>query len=196
MRPLNANNTTPCHSFKRCNLHAGPVSSGSQSCGVLTVKDSTQPQVPVPVIVPVDHYQVVGEDRLLCARLAGSFAICISDQVFEAGALLHMQAGRPGTASDMELTDNTLSMDLLLLDRCVAELRALAPQARHWQAYFVAHADPDAGGAERLLALRAFFEAALEDLGVTLTDGSVHADGPQWLSFRPALRQLRCEPQA
>jgi chemotaxis receptor (MCP) glutamine deamidase CheD len=158
--------------------------------------DFTQPQIPVPITVPVDQYQVVDEDRMLCARLAGSFAICISDQVFDAGALLHMQAGRPGRVSDAELTDNTLSMDLLLLDRCVAELRALAPQARHWQAQFIAHADPDAGGAERLLALRAFFEAALEDAGIELASGSVHEAEAQWLSFRPALRQLRCEAEA
>jgi hypothetical protein len=157
--------------------------------------DATQPQIPVPIIVPVDHYQVVAEDRMLCARLAGSFAVCISDQVFEAGALLHMQAGRPGRVSDAELTDNTLSMDLLLLDRCVAELRAIAPQARHWQAQFMAHADPNAGGTERLLALRAFFEAALEDAGIELANGGVHEAGAQWLSFRPALRQLRCEAE-
>lgn len=158
--------------------------------------DSTQPQIPVPMIVPVDHYQVVGEDRMLCARLAGSLAICISDQVFEAGALLHMQAGRPGRVSDAELTDNTLSMDLLLLDRCVAELRAIAPQARHWQAQFIAHADPQAGGTERVQGLRAFFEAALEDAGIAFASGSVHEDAAQWLSFRPALRQLRCEAEA
>jgi hypothetical protein len=38
------------------------------------------------MVVPVDQYVVVREDRLLCARLAGSFAICISDEVHEAGA--------------------------------------------------------------------------------------------------------------
>jgi len=160
------------------------------------VKDYTQPQIQVPLVVPVDHYLVVSDDRLLCARLAGSFAICLSDEVFEAGALLHMQAGRPGKSSDAELTDNTLSMDLLLLDRCMAELRAVAPQARHWRAQFIAHADPQAGGAERLLALRAFFEAALEDAGITLADGGVHEDDAQLLSFRPALRQVRCESDA
>jgi hypothetical protein len=148
------------------------------------------------MIVAVDHYAVSREDRLLCARLAGSFAVCISDEVFESGALLHMQAGRPGRATDPELTDNTLSMDLLLLDRCLAELRALEPQARHWQARFVAHADPAAGGEERLAALRAFFEAALGDSGITMGGGNVYEGPTQWLSFRPAMRQMRCEAEA
>ncbi|HTP40097.1 MAG TPA: hypothetical protein VMI92_11050 [Steroidobacteraceae bacterium] len=154
------------------------------------------PRPPEGIIVQLDHYVVVREDRLLCARLAGSFAVCLSDEVFDSGALLHMQAGRPGRSGDAELTDNTLSLDLLLLDRCLAQLRAIEPQARHWQARFVAHVDPDAGGHERMLGLRAFFEAAMEDTGIVLAGGGLH-DGPaQWLAFRPALRQLRCEPFA
>ncbi len=95
-----------------------------------------------------------------------------------------------------ELTDNTLSMDLLLLDRCLAELRAVEPQARHWQARFFAHADPRAGGEERLLGLRAFFEAALEDCGIAMAGGSFYEGATQWLSFRPAMRQMRCEVDA
>jgi hypothetical protein len=162
---------------------------------VLTVTDSTLPQDQKPVVVPVDHYQVVAEDRLLRARLAGSFAVCISDEVFEAGALLHVQAGRPGRLADTELTDNTLSMDLLLLDRCVAELRAIEPQARHWRAQFHAHSDPDAGGDERLQGLHAFFEVALADAGIALAGSNVHEGASQWLTFRPALRQLRCEAE-
>jgi len=145
------------------------------------------------MVVAIDHYAVSREDRLLCARLAGSFAVCISDEVFESGALLHMQAGRPGRATDAELTDNTLSMDLLLLDRCLAELRAVEPQAKHWQARFIAHADPAAGGGERLDGLRAFFAAALEDAGIAMSGGNVYEGPTQWLSFRPAMRQLRCE---
>ncbi len=93
--------------------------------------------------------------------------MCVSDEVFEAGALLRMQAGRPGNSTDAELTDNTLSMDLLLLDRCLAELRAMEPQARHWQARFFAHSDPDRPVAKSACSgLRAFFEAALEDAGI------------------------------
>ncbi len=158
--------------------------------------DSTQPQLHAPVVVAIDHFAVAREDRLLCARLAGSFAVCISDEVYESGALLHMQAGRPGRSTDPELTDNTLSMDLLLLDRCVAELRAIEPQARHWQARFFAHSDPAAGGEERLLGLRAFFEAALDDAGITMAGGNFYEGPTQWLSFRPALRQMRCEADA
>ena len=158
--------------------------------------DPKPPDTNAPLIVAIDHYAVTREDRLLCARLAGSFAVCISDEVFESGALLHMQVGRPGRVTDAELTDNTLSMDLLLLDQCVSQLRAVEPQAKHWQARFFAHADPNAGGEERLLGLRAFFEAALEDTGIIMAGGNFYAGATQWLSFRPAMRQTRCEADA
>lgn len=152
---------------------------------------------PAEVSVPVDSFHVTARDTLLCARLLGSFALCISDEVHESGALVHVRAGRPGRVSnDPDLTDNTLSSDLLLLDRCLSELKLAEPRARHWQARFVAHADPDAGGAERLAALQAFIEAYLEDTGVKLTS-AVTYDGPERrLAFRPTMRSLHCEAAA
>ena len=150
---------------------------------------------PIPQTdVPVDQFRVVADDQRLVARLAGSFALCIGDEVHEAGALLHMQAGRPGHVNDQELTDNTLSTDLLLIDRCLAELRAAEPRARHLQARFVAHADPAAGGHERLAGIRSFVEALLEDAGIRLVSSAAHDGQPLRVAFRPALGQLRCDP--
>lgn len=152
---------------------------------------------PPEVSVPVDTYVVVREDRILRARLSGSFALCISDEVQESGALVHVQAGKPGrVGNNPDLTDNTLSTDLLLLDRCLAELREAEPRARHWQARFVAHADPHAGGFDRLSALQAFIEVYLEDTGVRLTSTVTHDGAERQLTFRPALRTLRCEEAA
>jgi hypothetical protein len=152
---------------------------------------------PPEVNVPVDSFLIAHRDQVLCARLHGSFALCICDEVQDSGALVHVQAGRPGRiGNNPDLTDNTLSTDLLLLDRCLAELRTAEPRARHWQARFVAHADPAAGGFERLSALQAFVEVYLEDTGVQLTSTITH-DGPvRQLSFRPAVRTLRCEEAA
>lgn len=149
---------------------------------------------PPEVMVPVDSFLVAQQDLFLCAQLQGSFALCISDEVHDSGALIHVLAGRPGrVGTNPDLTDNTLSTDLLLLDRCLAELRIAEPRARHWQARFVAHADPDAGGAERLSALQAFIEVYLEDTGVRLTSASTEAGPTRRLTFRPALRSLRCD---
>jgi hypothetical protein len=116
--------------------------------------------------------------------------------VQEGGALLHMQIGRPGRVADPELTDNTLSTNLLLLDRCIAELKLSDPRARHWQAKFVAHADEQRGGRELSLGVQSFIEAYLEDVGIGLVSAAVHNDESLRLSFRPAMGQLRCEPLA
>lgn len=155
------------------------------------VKDHTPPEV----TVAVDTFVAGRHDQILHARLHGSFALCISDEVHDAGALVHVQAGRPGRVApaNPDLTDNTLSTDLLLLDRCLAELRLAEPRARHWQARFVAHADPQAGGFDRLSALQAFIEVYLEDTDVALTSAVTHEGPARLLSFRPALRSLRCE---
>lgn len=151
---------------------------------------------PPEISVPVDSYLVARQDQVLRASLQGSFALCISDEVLETGALVHVQAGRPGRVNtNPDLTDNTLSTDLLLLDRCLAELRQAEPRARHWQARFVAHADPQAGGFERLSALQAFIEVYLEDTGVSLASTVTHEGPVRHLAFRPALRTLRCEQQ-
>ncbi len=98
------------------------------------------------VAVPVDQFEIARSDLVLAASLRSSFALCLYDEVNETGALLHMQIGRPGQLIDPELTDNTLSTNLLLLDRCIAELRHSEPRARHWQAKFVAHANERSGG--------------------------------------------------
>lgn len=144
--------------------------------------------------VPVDQFEIARHDVVLCAQLQSSFALCLYDEVQEGGALLHMQIGRPDRAADPELTDNTLSTNLLLLDRCIAELRQSDPRARHWQAKFVAHEGH--GGRELALGVQSFIEAYLEDVGIGLVSAAVHSDESLRLSFRPAMGQLRCEPLA
>lgn len=146
------------------------------------------------VAVPVDQFEIARRDLVFAARVQSSFVLCLYDEVNEGGALLHMQIGRPGRVIDPELTDNTLSTNLLLLDRCVAELRLSDPRARHWQAKFVAHADERSGGRERMLGVQSFVEAYLEDVGIGLVSATAHTEEPVQLRFRPAMAQLRCEP--
>ncbi len=151
------------------------------------------PRAQQKVVVPVDQFAITQQDVVFVASLKGSLALCLSDEVQEAGGLLHMQAGRPGRANDPELTDNTLSSDLLLLDRCLTELKRSEPRARHWQARFVAHADEQAGGRERLLAIQSFVEAFLDDAQIRLVAGTIHDGEPRRLLFRPALGQVSSE---
>jgi chemotaxis receptor (MCP) glutamine deamidase CheD len=145
------------------------------------------------IVVPVDQFSISQQDVVFAASLNGSLALCLGDEVHEAGCLLHMQAGRPGHVRNAELTDNTLSSDLLLLDRCMADLRRSEPRARHWQARLVAHADENTGGRERLLGIQSFVEAFLEDAQIRLISSTIHEGQPRLLLFRPALGQVSCE---
>jgi chemotaxis receptor (MCP) glutamine deamidase CheD len=154
----------------------------------------TDAATPPEIVVPTDQFQVVRADTVLIAELKMTFALCIYDAVQEGGAMLHMQVGRPGRISNPELTDNTLSTDLLLMDRCLSDLKRSDPRARNWQAKFVGHADITAGGHDRIAGMQSFIEAFLDDCGVRLVASAAHTDAPQRLSFRPSMGQLRCEP--
>jgi len=165
-------------------------------CNAQTLFNGLMDGVLPQVQVPVDQFEIARHDVVLCAQLKSSFALCLYDEVQEGGALLHMQIGRPGRTADPELTDNTLSTNLLLLDKCIEELRHSDPRARHWQAKFVAHADERNGGRELALGVQSFVEAYLEDVGIGLVSAAVHCDESLNLSFRPSMGQLRCEPAA
>ena len=66
-------------------------------------------------MVEPDHFDVVTTDVVLVARLESTFALCLYDAVLESGALIHLRVGPPGRVQDPNLTDTTLSTDLLLL---------------------------------------------------------------------------------
>lgn len=145
------------------------------------------------VLVPVDQFVVTQQDVVLVAELQGSVALCLCDDVQDSGGLLHIQAGLPVHARNPELTDNTLSSDLLLVDRCVAELKRKEPRAKHWQARLIGHASDLTGGMERAMGIQSFIEACLQDAEVRLVSSTVHEGGPRRLLFRPSLAQLNCE---
>jgi hypothetical protein len=87
----------------------------------------------------------------------------------------------------LDVTDTTLATELLLLDRCLESLRALAPAARHLQARIVVHlaAEPHARPAcETVVALVKHY---LHDAGVQILPEDM-AEGPvRTLRFRPSM---------
>ena len=148
------------------------------------------------ITVEPDHFDVVTTDVVLVAQLESTFALCIYDAVLESGALVHLRVGPPGRVQDPELTDTTLSTDLLLLDRCFAELRKVEPRAQHWQAKVVGQVQDTPGGRERFDGVVAFLTAFLNDTKVKLVSSDTHVDKVQLLRFRPAMGHVRSEPLA
>jgi len=175
-----------------------PATRSGRAPGVISLQGQVAvSEAPVPEItVEPDHFDVVTTDVVLVAQLDSTFALCIYDAVLESGALVHLRVGPPGRVQDPELTDTTLSTDLLLLDRCFAELRKVEPRAQHWQAKVVGQVQDTPGGRERFDGVIAFLTAFLNDTKVKLVSSDTHVDHVQLLRFRPAMGHVRSEPLA
>jgi len=141
--------------------------------------------------VESDDYRIVTEDVVLCASLHSSLVVCLYDAVEEHGALLHLRLAAPGHSRDPNLTDNTLSSDLALLDRALRELGAVSPGAKHWQAKLVAHTEDQANARVRCEGLQAFIGAFLQDAGIQVVSSMAHAESSVSVRFRPSMGQVR-----
>ena len=145
---------------------------------------SRQPEI---VAVDPDQYLVVRTDTVLRARLEATFILCFYDAVQESGAVVHLRSGPAGRALDADLTDTTLSSDLLLIDRCLEQLRVATPRAQHWQARIVAQVADGTGAHARFNGIRELLTGFLEDSGVTLVSCEIVTPGSQFAYFRPTL---------
>jgi hypothetical protein len=110
--------------------------------------------------------------------------------VDQAGALLHLRVITRG-AKPTDSTDTTLATELLLLDRCVEQLREIAPGARALQAKVAAHL-PEGEPARRaynlLLALVRDF---LADVNIVQVSADAAAGAPRSLRFHPSMGTLQ-----
>jgi chemotaxis receptor (MCP) glutamine deamidase CheD len=141
--------------------------------------------------VAADDYRIVTDDRVLCAQLHSSLVVCLYDAVEESGALLHLRLAATGQSRNPDLTDNTLSSDLALLDRGLRELAGAAPRAQHWQAKLVAQAEDEPASRVRCEGLQSFISAFLLDAGIKLVSATIHAEPTVAVRFRPAMGELR-----
>jgi chemotaxis receptor (MCP) glutamine deamidase CheD len=148
---------------------------------------------PTEQIIAADNFAVVSTDIVLVAYLSGAFVLCVYDAVHEPGAMAHLRIVPPGRTNDPNLTDTTLSTDLLLLDRCVNDLKQAEPRAQHWQAKLIAHVPDSDVARERFGAMRGFLEAFLRDANVKLITADQHAGASVVVRFRPAMGNIRAE---
>ena len=141
------------------------------------------------VLVAPDHFEIVADDALLIAELNSAIAVCMYDEVEDAGALLHLRfvvrSSRPA-----DLTDTTLATELLLLDRCIDSLRETIPAARNLQAKIAVHLpeNPEAQkGCDSVLTLVRHY---LTDAGMSVAAADALGGGSRQLRFRPCMGQL------
>ncbi len=95
--------------------------------------------VPSEMLVQPDAYLVARGDALLVAELTAALAVCVYDDTQPVGGLLHLRYVATSNNQPLDLTDNTLSSDLLLMDRFCKDLRAAGGRKQSWRVTIYAH---------------------------------------------------------
>ena len=90
-------------------------------------------------LVQPDAYLVSREESLLVAELRAALAVCVYDDTQPVAGLLHLRYVATENGQPLDLTDNTLSSDLLLMDRFCKELRAAGGRKQSWRVNIYGH---------------------------------------------------------
>ena len=114
------------------------------------------------LVVAADTYSVSPEPVILLAQLSGALALCLHDEGRGVGGLLHLRF-TSGDGRPSDVTDNTLSSVLVVLDRF--KKAVLGNNVRHdeVQARVLAHALPPAGRGEPTASIVDLIQADFAD---------------------------------
>lgn len=97
------------------------------------------PEATKPITVDTDTFRVSREAVLLVCNLEAAMAICVHDDTQAVGGVLHMRYVATSNDKPLDLTDNTLSSGLLLMDRFCKELRMVGARKQSWRVRVIAH---------------------------------------------------------
>jgi chemotaxis receptor (MCP) glutamine deamidase CheD len=144
----------------------------------LVIKDLTE------VLVAPDTYQVSPEPVLLIAELHGALALCLHDEGRGVGGLLHLRfVGGTGRPSDV--TDNTLSSVLVVLDRFKRGVIGNSTRRDDIQARILAHALPPTDAGEPSASLVDLIRADLADGKIKCGTQLTRRTEPVRVCFQP-----------
>ena len=111
--------------------------------------------------IEADAFRIARESTPLCCELNAAVAVCVYDDTQGVGGLLHLRFLPSNATKPADLTDNTLSSDLLLLDRFCKELRSQGARKQSWRVQLIGHVPTTEGmdtpAATLLDLLRAYF---------------------------------------
>ncbi len=114
------------------------------------------------VLVAPDTYHVSPEPMLMVAELHGALALCLHDEARSVGGLLHLRF-MGGTGRPSDVTDNTLSSVLVVLDRFKRAVLGNSTRGDEIQARILAHALPPTDIGEPSASLVDLIQADLSD---------------------------------
>jgi chemotaxis receptor (MCP) glutamine deamidase CheD len=136
------------------------------------------------VVVAADTYHVSPEPMLLIAELHGAMALCLHDEARGVGGLLHLKfIGGTGRPSDV--TDNTLSSVLVVLDRFKRAVLGNSVKRDEIQARILAHALPPTDEGEPTASLVDLIQADLADGKISCGSQTTRRTEPLRVCFQP-----------
>ncbi|HEU4601439.1 MAG TPA: hypothetical protein VFS24_05700 [Steroidobacteraceae bacterium] len=103
----------------------------------------TNPPIEIPV--EPDAFRVCADASVLACELHGALAVCLYDDTQGVGGLLHLRYVARADGVPLDVTDNTLSSDLLLMDRFCKELRSIGARKQSWRVTILANTPKDSG---------------------------------------------------
>jgi hypothetical protein len=113
-------------------------------------------------MVAPDSYHVSPEPMLMIADLHGALALCLHDEGRSVGGLLHLRF-MGGTGRPSDVTDNTLSSVLVVLDRFKRAVLGNTVRRDEVHARILAHALPPTDAGEPSASLVDLIQADLAD---------------------------------
>jgi chemotaxis receptor (MCP) glutamine deamidase CheD len=136
------------------------------------------------MVIAPDTYQVSTESLLMIADLEGALALCLHDEGRGVGGLLHLRfMGNTGRPSD--ITDNTLSSVLVVLDRFKRAVMGNTRRMDDIQARILAHARPPQDSKEPSASLVDLIKADLADNRISCGTQMVRRTEPVRVCFQP-----------
>jgi chemotaxis receptor (MCP) glutamine deamidase CheD len=97
------------------------------------------------LLVQSDAFRIARKSLLLVTELRGALAVCLHDDTQGVGGMLHLRYVATSNDQPLDLTDNTLSSGLLLMDRFCKELRLVGARKHSWRVHLIGHTPQDAG---------------------------------------------------
>ncbi len=136
-------------------------------------------------LVAPDTYHVSPEPMLMIADLHGALALCLHDETRGVGGLLHLRfMGGSGLPSDV--TDNTLTSVLVVLDRFKRAVLGNSLPRDDIHARILAHALPPTDAIEPSASLVDLIRADLADGKITCGTQMTRRTEPVRVCFQPS----------
>jgi hypothetical protein len=136
------------------------------------------------VLVVPDTYQVSPEPLLMIADLHGALALCLHDEDRGVGGLLHLRF-MGGTGRPSDVTDNTLSSVLVVLDRFKRAVIGHSTRGDEIQGRILAHALPPTDVGEPSATLVDLIQADLADGKISCGTQMIRRTAAVRVCFQP-----------